>query len=547
MSVYENQDTLTCALAYRARGWSVIPISPTGSKVPLVKWEKYMRELPSEDQLREWFAEKDAWMGVVTGRISGICVIDIDTIAGEEAIEHILPGVMSTSPMVKTQSGGKHIYFAHPGVRDVRNRTRNLKGCDFRGDGGYVVLPPSRGYEWLQSLEEYDLQILPSDYIREFIDNVESDRKEVPDKVKDAPMFQDGRRDNDLYTTALKLLRGGMSENDALQVLTQLAISWGEDMSQPKNKKWIQTKIISAAKRDADFTKCIASEVRSWVESSYGWFNQRFIYEEVGAKDTKQRKAVREELARQVKADLIEKHKTRSGEFRRRETQLVKIDFKGGNVGKPMDLWLPFGLHEEVNVYPGNIIVIAGEPNSGKSGILLRFVRENMLRWPIDYYSSEMGEHELRIRLDKFELPLEDWHMRVYERAFDFADVIDGDRISVIDYMELPDEFWLVGKHLQAIHEKLQGKRGIAIVAIQKKRGQSLGRGAEFGLEKPRLYMSMGVENVQGKGLQHFLEVIKAKNWAGEVNPNGLKIHFKLIDGCVFLEQSRFNPNDIDF
>lgn len=547
--MYDGRDTLTLALEYRKMGWSLIPISPTGSKKPMVKWERYMREHASEDQLREWFAKGEAWIGAVTGRISGICVVDIDTIAGEEAIKHLYGSEMLDVPSVKTRSGGRHLYFAHPGDRDVRNKTRNIDGCDFRGDGGYVVIPPSPGYEWVQSLEEYDLPVLPSDYIRDYIDtDANSPGKEELKKVAASAMFTKGRRDNDLYSVALKLLRGGMKDHDTTQVLVQLAKSWGEDMSKYRNRKWVESKIISAAKLDLRKHRNLAGEVRKWIDDSQGWFSQRYLYEDVGAKEPNQKKAVREELARLVKEGVIERHRTKTGEYRKAELDITPIDFKSGITGKPLDLILPMGLHEEVHLYPGNLIVVAGEPNSGKSGFLLRFARDNMNKFPIDYYSSEMGADELRIRLEKFDdITLDEWHINAIERSFDFEDILNGDRISIIDYMEMLDDFWLVGKHLQAIHNKMQGKRGLTIVAIQKKRGQQLGRGAEFALEKPRLYLSMGTEVVEGKGPQHFLEVVKAKNWAGSVNPNGLKINFKLIDGCLFLEQSRYNPNEFDF
>jgi hypothetical protein len=67
---------------------------------------------------------------------------------------------------------------------------------------------------------------------------------------------------------------------------------------------------------------------------------------------------------------------------------------------------------------------------------------------------------------------------------------------------------------------------GLAIVALQKKVGAALGRGAEFSLEKPRLYLSMD----RGK-----LSIVKGKSWANpKVDPNGLSVGFKITGGCQF-------------
>jgi len=83
----------------------------------------------------------------------------------------------------------------------------------------------------------------------------------------------------------------------------------------------------------------------------------------------------------------------------------------------------------------------------------------------------------------------------------------------------------MIADYLRAIHEKLSS--GIAVVALQKKRGADLGRGGDFGLEKPRLYLSMDA----GK-----LTIQKAKNWADpRANPNGLVCEFKIVNGCKFI------------
>ena len=59
-----------------------------------------------------------------------------------------------TTPKVRTRRGGLHYYFARPDG-GVGNRA-HVAGFDIdvRGDGGYVVVPPSPGYSWLTSLDE---------------------------------------------------------------------------------------------------------------------------------------------------------------------------------------------------------------------------------------------------------------------------------------------------------------------------------------------------------------------------------------------------------
>lgn len=105
-----------------------------------------------------WEGFPDANPAVATGEGSGVFVLDVDTKDnGEEGLlklqeEH---GEVPQTLVARTPSGGLHVWFAHPGA-PVKNSVRQLgSGLDVRGDGGYVVAPPSETpsgtYEWLAS------------------------------------------------------------------------------------------------------------------------------------------------------------------------------------------------------------------------------------------------------------------------------------------------------------------------------------------------------------------------------------------------------------
>ncbi|MGE5147630.1 MAG: bifunctional DNA primase/polymerase [Candidatus Eiseniibacteriota bacterium] len=143
------------AIDYRAAGWSVVPVRPH-DKRPLIEWERYQRELASPATVAEWYKRwPDANVGVVTGEISNLVVIDIDPHHGGDdsarRLEHQFGPFPATVEAV-TGGGGRHLYFAHP-LGLVRNRAALAQGIDLRGDGGYVVAPPSvhpsgRSYAW---------------------------------------------------------------------------------------------------------------------------------------------------------------------------------------------------------------------------------------------------------------------------------------------------------------------------------------------------------------------------------------------------------------
>lgn len=162
--------TLQAALAGRRRGWSIIPVRPR-AKAPLIRWKPFEAKRADEEQLRKWFTRwPDANLSVVTGRISGLVVLDVDPRhGGDRSLGRLekqhgqLPETVSS----RTGGGGRHYFFRHPG-KAVRNRVGFEPGMDIRGDGGSIVLPPSvhpsgKRYRWSKSRgpDEHALADIP--------------------------------------------------------------------------------------------------------------------------------------------------------------------------------------------------------------------------------------------------------------------------------------------------------------------------------------------------------------------------------------------------
>lgn len=148
-------DCRSAALDYAARGWSVIPMQPQ-AKRPLVAWRAFQHRRAEPAEIEAWFRRwPDANVGIVTGAISGLVVIDLDnrhgaaqSVAAAERAHGPLPATVEAL----TGGGGRHLYCAHPG-RWTPNRVALQPGIDVRGDGGCVVAPPSlhpsgRHYAW---------------------------------------------------------------------------------------------------------------------------------------------------------------------------------------------------------------------------------------------------------------------------------------------------------------------------------------------------------------------------------------------------------------
>jgi hypothetical protein len=156
------------ALAYLARGWSVIPMEPRGKR-PLVQWTEYQLRPPTVEELGGWFKRwPKANVGIVTGAVSGVVVLDVDERHGGAlslAQLDLELGPMPTTVEAVTGGGGRHLYFRHPGGR-VANRVALRPGIDLRGDGGCIIAPPSvhpsgRPYTWMLGHSPSEIEIAP--------------------------------------------------------------------------------------------------------------------------------------------------------------------------------------------------------------------------------------------------------------------------------------------------------------------------------------------------------------------------------------------------
>jgi len=523
------------ALEYRNQfNFSVIPVG--NDKRPLIKWETYQSEKSTPEEIREWYTKwPDANIGIVTGPISNLAVIDVDTEEGIHAIEEYLPDSVAI-PTVNTPKGGRHHYFRCP-EPPLANNARTIPGCDLRCNGGYIVAPPSangtgKAYEWIIGINAMeDIPVLPEAYIEKVTEasgrtvfNNNSLYSKCDKQQIAGQMFTEGRRDEDLFHIANQLAKAKTPENEILQVIEILA----KNCTPPYPEKDIPAKIESALNRVHRQERSLTQEVKEWISVTNGYFSVTDCYNELQVVTKCDKANVRQILLRLAKDSEIERHTAKNGLYRKINTSAEEIDFLHAPTGCVNLKW-PFEIEQYVKILPKNIIIVAGVPNSGKTAFLLNLVEMNMNAHNIFYFSSEMGDIELRDRLSKFERPLDSWKFRPMERSSDFADVIRPNDINVIDFLEIHDDFWKVGGMIKGIYDKLDN--GIAVIAIQKDPHKEYGAGATRSLEKARLYLTMD---------SHRIKIVKGKNWATQgVNPNGLVLNFKLANGCVFmLEQN---------
>jgi hypothetical protein len=141
------------ALTLAARGLSIFPCSPR-AKTPATAHG--VKDATTDlAVIRHWWqTEPTCNVAVATGASSGVFVVDVDGLDAEAELRRLETeyGNLSCSVEVIT-ARGRHIYFKTPGV-PVRNSVAKVApGIDVRGEGGYVLVPPSihpsgRPYYW---------------------------------------------------------------------------------------------------------------------------------------------------------------------------------------------------------------------------------------------------------------------------------------------------------------------------------------------------------------------------------------------------------------
>ncbi len=248
-----QQDLLDAALYYATLGWKVFPLhSPVRDEDGIVECScrkldckspaKHPRILnwPHEassdpEKIRSWWSMwPNANIGICTGTVSGITVIDVDVnhngMQNFRDLKDSKPETIPHIPQVITGGGGMHLYFKTPsGVKIGNSASKFTRGVDVRGDGGFVVGAPSehargRQYEWELSSDVRDTPL--ADMPGWLLEAAASDAtpnahpRVASNTTMTDGVFVQGERNDLLLRLGRSLLAKGMDEpgiNAALQ------------------------------------------------------------------------------------------------------------------------------------------------------------------------------------------------------------------------------------------------------------------------------------------------------------------------------------------
>jgi replicative DNA helicase len=376
-------------------------------KLSMVPWKDYQQRKSTIAEVEQWFTDNpEANIGIVTGKISNLVVFDLDS---DEAKEFAInQGGFPYAPEVETGKGF-HLYMKHPGF-DVRGSVNKSIDLDVRGDGGYVVAPPSvhgsgRIYEWREDLSIFDLE--PPEckpWMIEYLKNggnstnvtektkIKADSTDQRHTSKSKPgeptspyaeILKNGCLEGSRNQTATKLtghlFKIGLAENE----IWELVKIWNQKNNPPLGTDELRRTFDSIRKAEAAKKKKTI-EIDDWLDTP--------------------KKAI---------AEYDEKYSRLP--FAQNRLKIMEKALNGGFAG-------------------GRLYIVGGIPSAGKTGLLNNIADNFCLNdQPVLFFSYDDGRSELRYRtFSRFSgFSIEDFNTHKAEKS-DIDAIIKNQNLSKI-------------------------------------------------------------------------------------------------------------------
>ncbi len=202
----QNISKLDGALIYAGRGWRVFPCEARGKRPFIKKWQKCATT--EATQIIEWWSKwPDSNIAIATGEASGLLAIDIDPRhGGDETLRGLIEahGELPDTKVAATGGGGFHSLFIYPIDSNIRNSVGRLgAGIDVRGEGGYIIVPPSvhksgNLYKWLK---DFTLAPLPQWLFKRLTEEKPTSKvsRETKSSAVSESLISEGQRNETLF------------------------------------------------------------------------------------------------------------------------------------------------------------------------------------------------------------------------------------------------------------------------------------------------------------------------------------------------------------
>jgi hypothetical protein len=461
-------------------------------------------------------------------------------------------GILATFDLKPTliiaSGGGYHAYwFLNEPVKNIELAERVLKGLAIRLKGDVKSAEAARilrvpfSVNWkYEPPKDVAINVYNEENIYDFSEFEEWELKplHVQTEQQRDDWFKEGKRDHDLHYVGCRLIEGGATTDATEEVLTRLVNSWGEN-----DPKWVQTKVKAAVKTIHKEKGNLEQRIKDYIDKTTGQFSIGALVQWLGLQGEDKFQCGNIIISLHQANEIVSvgnKH----GVFRRVDKNPDLMDLET----PPQDdigISLPLALHMLVVLYPRNVVLVAGEKDSGKTAFAMNAAYLNRDRLDVTYFNSEMGVTELQSRIRKFpqdHFPYNEWKkIRWIERATRFEDYVDPDGLNIIDFLEVGAEAFTVTEDIKRVFDKLD--KGLLLIVMQKRSYKEYAVGGEGTLEKARL--AINLEHRDGATV---CKITVAKNWTGIINsPRGCECQYKIWQGGKMEKDGEWHrPEDVE-
>lgn len=265
-----STDLLQILHSYIDRGWNVFPVEPNGKRPVVIKqgidhdgnsfeirlsWKEFEYNRISKEQVSSWYEKfPDCNWGLICGKISNVCVVDIDGSDGVASLRKYHPEMENTKTLTQATPHGFHLIFKYSG-----NPTKSfpiLPKVDVKADGGYVVIAPSKTLDGnYRFILEVALATCPGWVARGERSGFDAPTESTVGEDQQ-PMWvsallmngsPSGRRNHD----AARLVGYFHNRNVSKDIIERIILPWAEKCQPPFDMKELRTVVRSVSSYQA--------------------------------------------------------------------------------------------------------------------------------------------------------------------------------------------------------------------------------------------------------------------------------------------------------
>lgn len=279
-------------------------------------------------------------------------------------------------------------------------------------------------------------------------------------------------------------------------------------------------------------------QLYEYIEYSLGWFWLTDIYKDLNVTDDKDKANIRVKLSNYCKEGILERDPDRNGRYRRIDSRPPAMMKFNADSKKSVEMYLPFHLEDFFTIYPGNVFIVAGVSNFGKTDMMLMTAFLNQHRDSI-YFNTDAEEEEIQARIEEYQ-PHDAWRTKFPRKvkSEEIANMIERhykDEIVFVDYLKVVGEFYMISRLIEDVGQAV-GK-GIAVISLQMNPGAEQGRGGAQTMDLSRLYVKLdkGPDDTDRSNGRTYktteMKITKMKMLknAQYYDPNGWKFIYRMV------------------